>query len=428
MSRPTVNPKPRGWSSAGTWLIAILVAHVILSAVYWHYTPYAAPPDEGPHGLYVQSLADTHKLPVFDPSDRQHYESHQPPLYYVLGMPFYIVGKALGLTNPAEMIRLLSLILGALSIYIIYRAVRTAFPDEPHLGIAAAGFVALLPTHVMLSSSVSNDVLVELLFGVTLLLSTDLLFNGTSIRRALTLGVVLGLALLTKTTCLILFPVVLLAYLIVWRRGASGGKAVTGHLALALAVSLIIGGWWLVRNNMLYGDPLAMTQFGQAFGHTAKPEYWLSRGFTPTTYGVLVLVWTFCSFWGVFGHMKVFMPTGAYVALAAFSLVIGIAALRKEIELGRKPGQQRDVLLLYNAVLLLVVAAFVGFNARYFQAQGRYLYPALLPIAAFWALGIAKLVPARAARWMPYIAVAIPLAAQIIALATCIVPQMPYYK
>ena len=401
------------------WLIGIVCVHIILALVYWRYTPYGAPPDEGPHGGYIGRIVEQHRLPVFDPTDRANYEAHQPPLYYVLGVPFYLLGR---MPDPAEMVRLLSLILGALSILVIYRAVRTAFPDEPGLGIAAAGFTALLPTHVMLSSSVSNDILVELVFGLGLLLMTGMALRGVTLTRSLMLGVVLGLGLLTKTTCLILFPVALLAYLISARR-ATGTALV--HFSIALAMSLIIGGWWLLRNNHLYGDPLAASQFAQAFAHTTKPEYWLSRGFTPFSYVVLVIVWTFCGFWGVFGHMKVFMPAWSYVGLAVVSVVVKIGALGAIL---RRNDQRRGILVLYNVVLLLVVVAFIGFNVKYFQAQGRYLYPAILPISAYWALGIRRLLPERIWEWTPFIAIAVPFLTQIIALATCIIPRMPGYQ
>ncbi len=83
--------------------------------------------------------------------------------------------------------------------------------------------------------------------------------------------------------------------------------------------------------------------------------------------------------------------------------------------------------MIYNVVLLLVLLAFLEFNASYFQTQGRYLYPALVPISAFWVLGVRKLLPKGMHRWTPYVAASIPLIAQVVALATCIVPKMPFY-
>ena len=409
------------------WLIAILCVHLLLAAVYWHYTPFGAPPDEGPHGLYVQTLVEEHKLPVFDVSDRQRYESHQPPLYYLMGVPFYLIGQVVRMGEPAVAVRLLSMLLGALSILVIYRAVLLAFPRERHVALASAGFAALLPTHVMLSSSVGNDILAEVIFGLAVLVMVRIILDGPSWRTTVALGAVLGLGLLTKTTCVLLFPAAVLAYGLVWRRGTSGLTSATRHIGVLVCVSVAVGGWWLVRNQALYGDVLAMSQFRRAFEHTARPEYWLNRGFSGVEYWLLVGLWTFHSFWGVFGHMNVFMPSWAYIGLAATSLCVIVACLRVEIELRAESAQTRDILLIYNVVLLLVLLAFLQFNASYFQTQGRYLYPALVPISAFWVLGVRRLLPARMRSWMPYAAASVPLIAQVVALATCIVPKMPFY-
>lgn len=384
-----------------TILIAILGLHFLLAGVYWHYTPYGVPPDERAHGRYLVWLEATHELPVMGEADPEYYESHQPPLYYILGMPLYDTSIPHGFIPDATRVRLLSMILGALSILVIYRAVMAAFGDD-RLALGAAGFTAFLPTHVMLSSMVSNDILAELIFGLALLL----MVSKPSMWNTLALGVVLGLGLVTKTTCLLLFPAAILAFILVQRRPIK-------HVAAIFGISLIIGGWWLARNQILYGDFLAMKQFMQAFEHTAKPAYWLSHGFTPAMYWVLVGLWTFASFWGVFGHMNLFMPTWVYVCLGVATIAAKIGWFK-----GVRSFPERRIVLLYVFVIALVVLVFVRFNISFFQAQGRYLYPAILPLSVGWVLGIRSLLPKRIHSWTPYLAMAIPLAAQISALAT----------
>ena len=419
----------RGSADRGTkYLVAILLVHVVLALVYWRCTPFGASPDEGPHGRYVQTLVESRALPVFRAADREGYEFHQPPLYYLMGVPCYLAGRFADMENPAEMARLLSLLLGGLSVAIAYAAVRAAFPEEKAFPLAVAGFVALLPTHVMLSSSVSNDPLTEVVFGLALLVIAGMLANKPNWGGTIGLGLALGIGLLTKTTCVLLFPVAVLAYLLAWQRGMLAARSVVGHLGAAIGISLAIGGWWLIRNQLLYGDPFAMSQFQEAFQETAaKPEYWLSRGLSWGAYFALVAGWTFASFWGVFGHMKVFMPTWVYYGLALISLAVGIGSLRGIARARAKSAANRDLLLVYGVTLALVLLAFIKFNLSFFQAQGRYLYPALVPISMLWALGFRELLPARLHRFAPHAALAVTLVTQIVALATCIIPKMPYY-
>lgn len=377
MKKPAV--KPNGY---GIWLWAIILAHFVLGAVYWMNTPYGVAPDEEYHGRYVEQLAENHALPVFSPDDRENYEAHQPPLYYLLGAPFRL---AAGATR----VRLLSLILGGLSILTVYAAAKSIMPNRQPTAVACAGFVGLMPMHLALSSAVGNDILAELVFGVALLLMTRLLSNETnrSYGPHVLLGVVLGLGLLTKTTCVLLFPAAVLVYVLQWRRRELDAPGVLSRLALMLAASLAVGGWWLVRNHTLYGDPLALSVFNQAFSHTAKPEYFLvERGLPLWQYVGLVAAWTFASFWGVFGHMQAFMPAWIYVALAGVTIVTVARSGR-----GLLSAIPREILVVLGTVLALVLASFVRFNLDYFQAQGRYLYPAIIPIALVFVLGTERL-------------------------------------
>ncbi|MEJ5169517.1 MAG: hypothetical protein WHU10_00875, partial [Fimbriimonadales bacterium] len=89
----------KAWQAA----VVLVALHAILAIGYASLTPYRAAgrillqghapaqdigaPDERQHANYVQRLLDGGGLPVFDPKDPNLYEtyqSHQPPLYYVL--------------------------------------------------------------------------------------------------------------------------------------------------------------------------------------------------------------------------------------------------------------------------------------------------------------------------------------------------------
>src|SRR5262249_58975395 len=69
------------------WVPALLALYLALAAGYNLATPFGAPPDERPHSLYVDYLATQHSLPVLRREQRDAYEAHQPPLYYLLCLP-----------------------------------------------------------------------------------------------------------------------------------------------------------------------------------------------------------------------------------------------------------------------------------------------------------------------------------------------------
>lgn len=417
----TAKPKARDGSKL---LIAILLLHIILALTYWHFTGFGTPPDEAPHAAYIQHFVGEHTLPVYSASNSEGYEFYQPPLYYLLGTPFFLLGKLLGLENPVMMVRLLSLLLGALSIFIVYRAIKTAFPEEGYLPVSCAAFVALLPTHVMMSSSVSNDILMEVVFGLFLLVSASILTRGLSWKTTVFLGAVLGLGILSKMTCRLLFPVAAIVYLLLWKREGISHRALIGHFLIAMIVSLLIGGWWLGRNYLVYGDLFALSQLENSFKmHSALPEYWFIQGWSLPMYLAWVVMMTFISFWGVFGHMNIFMPTWIYNVLAGISLVALISSRWGIADLKERSKTSNNILTVYFITLLLVLLAFLRLNTTVFQAQGRYLYPALIPISLLMVTGIRRMIPSKHRNLIPYIITGMLIAVQIIALATCIIPS-----
>jgi hypothetical protein len=139
-------------------------------------------------------------------------------------------------------------------------------------------------------------------------------------------------------------------------------------------------------------------------------------------------MWSFASFWGVFGHMNVFMPTWIYQCLAVVCVgsIVGCALGVKRLRVDSQ--FYRDVTMVAFTTLALVLLAFLQFNMKYFQAQGRYVYPALLPLSLFWAIGAGNFLPVRSRYISVYITAGIMIAVQIVALLTCIVPEMPGYS
>ena len=106
----------------------ILLAYFTIGSMYAVYTPAWQAPDEPAHYNYIRGVVETGRLPVlqtgdYDQSylsqitsrgfpvdmalDTLRYEGHQPPLYYLLAAPIFILsgGSILAL-------RLFSLFLG----------------------------------------------------------------------------------------------------------------------------------------------------------------------------------------------------------------------------------------------------------------------------------------------------------------------------
>ena len=103
----------------------------------------------------------------FPPSlsiDPIRYESHQPPLYYVLGAMVYRLGQGV-LGNGASdrelalLLRMFSVLIGGITLLVGYGIVRRVYADEPGLALGTVSFMAFLPMHLAMNAGVNNDAL-----------------------------------------------------------------------------------------------------------------------------------------------------------------------------------------------------------------------------------------------------------------------------
>ncbi|MBC7226634.1 MAG: DUF2142 domain-containing protein [Thermoflexales bacterium] len=385
--------------------ILLLLCYAALGTLYAVYTPPWQAPDEPAHYNYIRALAEERALPVIEEGDYDQeylglltarkfppqlsvaplrYEDHQPPLYYLLAVPVYLLSG--GALVP---LRLFSVALGLLLLTVAHRLVRDLFPDRPFLAPAAMALIAFLPQHVAMTAAVNNDALAELVLATALWLAVR------PNPRPWRLGAVVGLALLTKTTAYVVLPVALLA---LWwsgarmntdeRRPASYVAAQTGRLLLA---ALLLAGPWLVRNATVYGwtDPLGLARHNAVVQGQPRTAEWLAQ-YGPGGLAMRFVRTTFQSFWGQFGWMGVPMHPPVYRALAVLSALLGVGFLAGWLD-RRRPrltsGQRRGVLLLALSATLTALS-YLWYNLTFVQHQGRYLFPALVPLALAGAWGL----------------------------------------
>jgi 4-amino-4-deoxy-L-arabinose transferase-like glycosyltransferase len=382
-------------------MAVVLAVYALLSMAYISVTPFRTEgrllsrmedagvqkdigaPDERQHTNYIRHMVQQKSFPVFDPKSPDLYEmyqSHQPPLYYLIAAPFE---ATFGGEETSEMwgLRAVNLVLGGLVVWGIFVGMRR-LTGKPEVGVAAAAITAFLPMFLALSAAVSNDMALFLV-GVWVMNVIALGWEkGWSTKYCALLGVALGLGVLTKTTAVVLFPVALFG---LYAKKESR-PALRGAIA-SLAIAVLIALPWLVRNQSLYGDPLAIGAFQQASVGNLEAStaieraggllsYWFSFVFPVAIEG----------FWGAFGYFDVFFSESIYWGFHVAAMVLLAGFLWS---LGDR--EQRRTNALLGLMLAMVLAAFVSYNLNYFQAQGRYLYPAIFAMAGILAMGLRKL-------------------------------------
>jgi len=397
------------------------MAYLLAGVLYATITPRWQAPDEPAHYNYVRYLATQHRFPElvagcynqeylaqltaqrFPPQlsiDSVCYEYHQPPLYYLLVAPLFILT---GGSLPA--LRLASVALGAGVVALAFAVARAIFPRQPDIALGTMAFVAFVPMHAAMLAAVNNDALAELLLAAILLL---LARRTTSLRPPTTrdhliLGATLGLGLITKTTIYIAVPLVAAALLLPVLAKKAAGRQALIQAAIILGLALLIALPWYGRNAALYGgfDVLGLGRHNAVVvGQLRTTDFLASVG--AAAYAGNFLLTTFHSFWGQFGWMAVPMDARTYhllavlLAVAGFGLAAG-AAQRRWAQL--QAGQPQALGLLALAVGLMALA-YGGYNLGFVQFQGRYLFPALIPLGLFFALGWREAVRPRQTWWL----------------------------
>ena len=398
----------------------IIIAFLVVGVAFIAYTPAWQAPDEPAHFNYVKYIAEHGRLPELKsgdypaeyleqlkaarfPADMSTediaYESHQPPLYYVLAAAVYLVAVAIGF-SPLLALRVFSLIIAALALIIGYGALRSILsPRRRFLALGALAFAAALPMHLAMSAAVNNDCLVELLLAVSAwaILRPMPVVERWRMGRVAALGLLLGLALLTKMQTYPAF--ILIVGALIWdalpRSGTDGlriGDAFRRGV-LVCSIALMVALPWLLRNVSVYGwhDPLALQRHNAVVaGQLTTAQYVAANGHR-ALYRAFVLT-TFRSFWGQFGWMGVLLDQRVYGAFALLSFLAGGGLLIGAYHKLRSPEARRELpwrgLTLLALWLAATVAGYLWWNIRFVQHQGRYLFPALLPIALGASAGL----------------------------------------
>jgi 4-amino-4-deoxy-L-arabinose transferase-like glycosyltransferase len=106
---------------------------------------------------------------------------------------------------------------------------------------------------LFISTAISNDAPVTFFSTLALYFIVRRTRRGAGVPLAFPLGLALGLASVTKESALALFPLIGLALVMIYRGFC---RAMFRDAAWIGLVAAAVGGWWYMRNTILFHDPL----------------------------------------------------------------------------------------------------------------------------------------------------------------------------
>lgn len=449
-------------------LLAVLAFLLIKQVAWLAVIPIWQTPDEPAHFQYVQYLAETGHLPVFNPgrdsnvsspevqytekqaglnwiafhpenrplftatadgpgeaelarishtdrlSDGNSTAAPYPPGYYLPAAWVYRFFE-----NDTVLVRVFAV--RAVSIAFVLLTAWAAFAMAGMLWpslLIRSSFALLVGSQPMLSMSgvsVNNDAMLIACGSLLALGLAHLWKRGATWWLGAILGLVAGIGMLTKPQMLplaLLAPTAGVVSAIVRREG--WGRLASFLVAFAAFVLLCYLPW-VYHCKQVYGMWMpslmgAASASGTSLGAYLW-EWWLKPGLS-RTHSLWVV-----GFWGYFGWLDTMVEDPAYRIVTAF-MVVGTYGAWRWLKAPRKPGR---VLLLGAGVLSLAFLAFL-YLAEYQvvnrtgipMLQGRYWLPVLIPTLLAVFAGTLHLAPVGKQRWT---AAAIAVAALCLNLA-----------
>lgn len=359
----------------GCALLLIFILYFSFVAWYSSLIPLGKGVDEEAHFLYVEDIRDKGALPILEVPHKGHYESHQPPLFYIISLPIaYIFGD-----NWRIWGRWFSSLWIAVGGFFCYLAGKRLFGKNRVLYLSSTAFVLLLPGNIAIASGFTNDSLAQALFTLAIFFLLE-----KKEKDWLWAGLATAGAILAKLNCLVLLPTGLLGLLLSLKN--EDWQKVTKKALYFLLPPILFTSWWFIRNKLLYGDFLGWQIFQEAFATSPQPSYFLERGVSWGGYWSLVLLTCFRSFWTPLLKVR-FLFWGYYAVLGLFLFLslVGLIKWLKEDE------EKRVSIYVLLISLLLLFLLFIRFNLHFFEAQGRYLYPALGSFSLLFIGSLGKL-------------------------------------
>jgi len=376
-------------------------------------------------------------------------ESDNPPLYYALeAIPYRAAGGSL--IDRVEAMRVLSALLGALTVIFVFCFVREALPRPPWAATIAGLLVALQPQVAFIAGSVNNDNLMFTASAALLWLLARAFRRGLDARLGAAIGAAVAIGLLSKLTFIGLLPGVAVALVALTfglpagrdRRTARSGAGVALLVAAIPVCAYLILNATVWHRSVFQGALGAATVSGvpgsspAASGNVRELLSYIWQFYIPRLPGMhqqfsvypLWHVW-FEGFVGRFGLLDYTFPIWVdWVVLAMYLLVVALAGRALVVDSARVRARWRELLsYLVLMVGLLLAIARAGFpyhiQTHFVFEQARYLFPLLGLYGLLVALGLRG----AGERWGPTLGVTLVVGAVALALFAQLLTLQRYY-
>jgi hypothetical protein len=388
---------------------------LVLFAVKYPRIPLEMGFDVEGHLAYIRYVLTQGSIPLAN----EGWSMYHPPLFYLATAGVLaLVDPAVGGDAERWAMRLVPFISAFGCVGVAFSVSRQLFPGDILRRTAVVLVAGLLPLNLYTAAYVSNEASHAFLASLSLASAVAVMSSRDGARSTLgslgLLGLMMGLALLTKFTSVVIVPLLVVFIGLEWRvvEGRSV-RSTLGAVATMVSVVVLVAGWFYARNWVHFRDPLQWNldqpggatwwqlpgyhtlQYFLRFGEALRHPYFSSfHSFLDGVYS---------TFWGdgmLAGRTSMrlrnpmwnydYMSVGYVLSVpATLIMLLGVALTVRESFRG-PPGPRRCVFSLFAALLYVTAFGLVSGALRYpfwSITKASYALPAIVPLAVAAALG-----------------------------------------
>jgi tetratricopeptide (TPR) repeat protein/4-amino-4-deoxy-L-arabinose transferase-like glycosyltransferase len=392
------------------WMTLVMVFGFVLLwlILFWHNAqilPAVVGFDAKQHLNYIKYLQEHHSLPL----PAQGMEMFHPPLYYIISAVVLSLFH-LSATDPSAtlLLRALTMMFGIAQFVLVFATLRLIFPNRPNLQLVGGSLAAFLPMQLYLSHYPTNETLAALLVSASLYFALRMAKRGAATWKSYCLlGLLIGAALLTKATAVLVVPFIVLALVrqLICERASVTRWA--GTLGSMLCIAILICSWHYIRVSQ-YASPLIggadpvigvfwwqddgyhtisyFTRFGESLAH---PLFSATASFFDGLYSTL---WGDGLCGGV-SDLSIRPPWNYNLMCAGYllsllpTLLLLVGVMTSLWQLFREP---RSDIFIFVGFSVAVAMGLVYYNLKvpcYGSTKAFYGLSALIPLGFFAAIG-----------------------------------------
>lgn len=372
----------------------ILLLAIVIRGFYLFITPAGQTPDEI---FILRRIWNTvgnysnHSVEMDNQKNYPNNEYYYPPLYFVsmalLIKLLLLFGEFprnfdLPISTFYIQLRLVSLILSALSLILIWKIINK-IEAVFEIKLSVLILLSLVPSFASFAMFPNHNTF--LFFLMTLFIYFLTLSALPPFQKSSILGIIGGLALITKMDAFLIFPI-----FITYNFLSQDKRTFIKNFGIFLLVSMISGGWWYIYNYFDSGWFYNLELFHKSISEYAMPFSF--ENYIKTMFSI-----TITSFFNAFGFDNSISigRTGLniqklFLMITLYGFLIWIFK-KNTLKIKNKSIYLKKIIYSLFSAFIVNLIFFLQVNLKYaFQPQGRYFYPSILFLGILTILGLSS--------------------------------------